>query len=49
MTRRAWLDRVALSPEQVHRIEGEREPQQAAADYEEDIRRFFKLGEEGLP
>ncbi len=49
MTRRAWLDRVALSPEQAHRIEGEREPQQAAADYEADIRRFFKLEGDALP
>ena len=49
MTRRAWLDSVALPAEQVHRIEGEREPQQAAADYEADIRRFFKLDEDGLP
>ena len=49
MTRRAWLDRIALPPRQIHRIEGEREPQQAAADYEEDIRRFFKLDESGLP
>jgi len=49
MTRRAWLDRVALPAEQVHRIEGEREPQQAAADYEADIRRFFKLEGDALP
>lgn len=33
----------------VHRIRGEWEPAKAAAAYEEDIRRFFKLGQGELP
>jgi 6-phosphogluconolactonase len=49
MTTRAWIDRVALPPEQLHRIEGELEPGQAAADYQAGIRRFFELEGDGLP
>ena len=49
MTRRAWLDRVNLPLAQRHRIEGEREPQRAAENYEADIRRFFTVRDDGLP
>jgi len=34
MTREAMLDHVPLAPEQVHRMEGELEPEAAAARYE---------------
>jgi len=34
MTREALLDHVPLKPEQIHRMEGEREPDDAAARYE---------------
>jgi 6-phosphogluconolactonase len=43
MTREAMLDEVPLKPEQVHRMEGELEPQAAAARYESEIRNSFRL------
>ena len=49
MTTRAWLDRVNLGLDQVHRIEGEWQAQQAAGDYVADIRRFFQLEGDALP
>jgi len=43
MTREALLDRVPLRPEQIHRIEGELEPEAAAARYESELRNSFRL------
>jgi 6-phosphogluconolactonase len=43
MTREALLDHVPLSPEQVHRMEGELEPEVAAARYESMLRNTFRL------
>ena len=43
MTREAMLDRVPLKPEQVHRMEGELEPEVAAARYESLLRNNFRL------
>jgi 6-phosphogluconolactonase len=43
MTCEALLDRVPLRPEQIHRIEGELEPQAAAARYESELRNSFRL------
>jgi 6-phosphogluconolactonase len=43
MTREALLDRVPLRPEQIHRIEGELEPEVAAARYESELRNSFRL------
>src|SRR5580698_3034700 len=43
MTREAMLDKVPLKPEQVFRIEGELEPDAAAARYESTIRAQFRL------
>jgi 6-phosphogluconolactonase len=43
MTREALLDRVPLRPEQIHRIEGDLEPQAAAARYESELRNSFRL------
>lgn len=43
MTREALLDHVALKPSQIHRIEGELEPQVAAARYESELRNTFRL------
>src|SRR3984885_15252682 len=43
MTREALLDKVPLKPEQVHRMEGELEPQKAAAHYESLLRNTFRL------
>jgi 6-phosphogluconolactonase len=43
MTREALLDHVPLKPEQIHRIEGELEPEAAAARYESELRSSFRL------
>jgi 6-phosphogluconolactonase len=43
MTREALLDRVPLRPEQIHRIEGELDPEAAAARYESELRSSFRL------
>jgi 6-phosphogluconolactonase len=43
MTREAMLDHVPLKPEQIHRIEGELEPEAAAARYESELRNGFRL------
>ncbi len=43
MTREAMLDHVPLKPEQVHRMEGELDPQVAAARYESLLRNEFRL------
>ena len=43
MTREAMLDHVPLKPEQIHRMEGELEPEAAAARYESVLRNSFRL------
>jgi 6-phosphogluconolactonase len=43
MTREAMLDHVPLRPEQVHRMEGELDPQVAASRYESMLRNAFRL------
>jgi len=43
MTREALLDYVGLRPDQIHRIQGELEPEVAAAEYEFDLRKTFRL------
>ncbi len=45
MTRKALIDRVPLPVENVHRIRGEDEPQEAAAEYERMLREFFGHGD----
>ena len=49
MAREAWLEHVPLPPSQIHRIEGELEPQAAAARYESELKSSFCLGEGDLP
>jgi 6-phosphogluconolactonase len=49
MTREALLDRVPLKPEQVHRMEGELEPEAAAARYESTLRNDFRLEGAEMP
>jgi 6-phosphogluconolactonase len=49
MTREALLDRVPLRPEQIHRIEGELDPEAAAARYEAELRNGFRLEGAQLP
>jgi 6-phosphogluconolactonase len=43
MTREALLDHVPLHPSQIHRMEGELDPEAAAAHYESELRRNFRL------
>jgi 6-phosphogluconolactonase len=43
MTREVLLDHVPLRPEQIHRIEGELEPDLAAARYETELRDGFRI------
>ena len=43
MTKKAMLDAVPLPAEQVHRMEGELDPEDGAARYESEIRNTFKL------
>jgi 6-phosphogluconolactonase len=43
MTREAMLDQVPLAPGQIHRMEGELEPEAAAARYESGLRNGFRL------
>ncbi len=48
MTREALLDHVPLRAEQIHRMEGELDPDVAAARYESELRNGFRLeGAEG--
>jgi 6-phosphogluconolactonase len=49
MTREALLDRTPLRAEQIHRMEGELEPEQAAARYEAELRDSFRLEGAELP
>ncbi len=43
MTREALLDHVQLSPAQIHRMEGELDPEAAADRYESELRNSFRL------
>ena len=43
MTREALLDEVPLKPDQIHRIEGELDPEVAASRYESELRNSFRL------
>lgn len=43
MTREAMLDHVPLPAAQIHRIEGELDPEAAAARYESELRNGFRL------
>lgn len=50
MVREALLSRVAIPEGNVHRIEAELpDPSEAAARYEEELRRFFGLAPGGMP
>jgi 6-phosphogluconolactonase len=43
MTRAAMLDKVPLPVENIHRMEGELDPEEAASRYEAEIRNAFRL------
>jgi 6-phosphogluconolactonase len=44
-----FIDPAHFPPANVHRVQGERPPQEAAKLYEEDIRAFFKLSAGAVP
>src|SRR5258708_381886 len=49
MTREALLDQVPLHPQQIHRMEGELDPEEAAVRYEAELRNTFRLEGAELP
>jgi 6-phosphogluconolactonase len=49
MTREALLDKVPLAKDRIFRIEGELDPEEAAARYESAIRNYFRLEGAELP
>jgi 6-phosphogluconolactonase len=49
MANRTMLSRLALRPDQVHRIRGEEPPEQAARAYEDELRKRFGLVEGEFP
>jgi len=49
MTRDVLLDKVSLKPGQIHRMEGELNPAEAAARYEIELRNDFRLNGTDLP
>ena len=49
MTREALLDWVPVRAEQIHRIQGELEPEIAAARYESELRNSFRLKDSQAP
>jgi 6-phosphogluconolactonase len=49
MTREALLDHVPIPAAQIHRMEGELDPEEAAARYESELRNAFRLEGAELP
>lgn len=49
MTREALLDTAPLKPEQIHRMEGELDPEVAAARYETELRTSFRIEGAEMP
>lgn len=49
MARATLLSKVPIPADQIHRMEGERPPEEAAAAYEATLRRVFRLRDDQLP
>ncbi|HZL42397.1 MAG TPA: 6-phosphogluconolactonase [Verrucomicrobiae bacterium] len=49
MARELLFEPLRISEDHIHRVKGEREPERAAAEAEEDIRRYAALNQEGQP
>ena len=47
MANRTMLSKLALRPEQIHRIRGENDPGQAASEYDHELRRSLRTDEPG--
>jgi 6-phosphogluconolactonase len=49
MVQESLLSKIVIPESNVHRMAGEKEPQIAAAEYEAELKNFFRLSEGGLP
>jgi 6-phosphogluconolactonase len=49
MAREALLSKITIPTDNVHRMAGEKDPQVAAAEYEEQLKMFFQLTAGALP
>jgi 6-phosphogluconolactonase len=49
MANRTILSKLKIKPEQIHRIRGEDQPEDAAREYEAELRRSLNLGDGELP
>jgi 6-phosphogluconolactonase len=49
MVQESLLSKVRIPSQNVHRMMGEKEPEQAAAEYEEHLRQFFHLSRGAVP
>ncbi len=49
MANRAILSKLNIKPEQIHRIRGEDKPEDAAREYEAELRRCLNLGDGEFP
>jgi len=49
LVQEALLSKLDIPPENVHRMAGEKKPEVAAAEYEEILRRFFRLSNVEFP
>ena len=49
MVQESLLSKINIPAEHVHRIAGEKEPKVAVAEYEAELKRFFKLAGGALP
>jgi len=45
----ALLSKIEIPPENIHRMAGEKEPQLAASEYEDELRRTFQLTHGQVP
>ena len=49
MVQESLLSKIPIPSDNVHRMMGEKEPEQAATEYEEHLRQFFHLPRGGVP
>ena len=49
MVQEALLSKISMSPANIHRMAGEKEPRVAANEYEEELRSFFALAPGQIP
>jgi 6-phosphogluconolactonase len=49
MVHEALLSKIEIPPENIHRLAGEKEPQLAASEYEDELRRTFQLTRAQVP